>query len=268
MLLRHAALVGVFALVALPAGARRAIEPAPLSQRTQAAQASPEAQPVQPGLIRGTVAAAGTGAPIRGAEVRLRRDGVAAPSTEWRWAMTDDLGRYEIAGLPPGRYDVSAAKTGYVTLAYGQRRPAESRRPVDVARGASLERIDFTLPRGGVIVARVTDRFGDPVRGLTVRPYQIGFPGGQRRLEAVAAAPRNVTDDRGEVRLFGLPPGDYYLAVAPAMAAAILAPGEGVTYYPGTLIAAEAQPIRLGLGEEIAVTFPIARARPSRISGT
>lgn len=268
MLLRHAALVGVVALVTLPAGARQTIEAARLSQLTQATPAAQATQATQSALIRGTVTAAGTGAPIRGAEVRVRPAGVAAPSTDWRWAVTDEFGQYEIAGVPPGRYDVSAAKTGYVTLAYGQRRPAESGRPVDVTRGASLGRIDFTLPRGGILVARVTDRFGDPVRGLTVRPYQIGFPGGQRRLEAVAASPRNVTDDRGEVRLFGLPPGDYYLAAAPAMASAILASGEGVTYYPGTLIAAEAQPIRLGLGEEIAVTFPIVRARPSHISGT
>ena len=57
----------------------------------------------------------------------------------------------------------AASKAGFVTLQYGQRRPYESGTPVTVTDGQSLDKIDFALPQGSVIVTRVTDEFGEPL---------------------------------------------------------------------------------------------------------
>ena len=65
--------------------------------------------------------------------------------------MTDDEGRYELKELPAGRYSVSASKGGYVSLQFGQRRPFEQGQPLQLADGQTLEKVDFVLPKGGVI---------------------------------------------------------------------------------------------------------------------
>ena len=61
--------------------------------------------------ISGLVTTADTGAPIRGAEVRLSIDGRFS-----RLATTDDEGRYEMRNLPAGTYKLIVSKSGFITL--------------------------------------------------------------------------------------------------------------------------------------------------------
>src|SRR5688572_9786505 len=202
------------------------------------------ATPAGTGIIRGVVTAGDTAKPLRGVDVRI--EGGALPRFEPRWARTDAQGRYEVTGLGAGRYNLSAAKVGYITLEYGQRRPAESGRPVEVSESTPAK-ADFSLPRAGVIVARVTDRFGDPLRGVAVRAYQYRFTAGERRLQGISAGPGagpSVTDDRGEQRIFGLPPGEYIVAASPGLGGASVR-GDADTYHPGTARVEEALPVRL-----------------------
>jgi hypothetical protein len=231
------------------------------AQETAARSASASAEAT--GIIRGTITAADTGKPIRGADLRV--EGGNTPRFEPRWVRTDEYGRYEIKELAAGRYTLTASKVGYLTLGYGQRRSGEGGRPVDVSGAVPLEKIDFALPRGSVIVARVTDHFGDPLRGVSVRAYQYRFQAGERRLQQVSTG-FSVTDDRGEQRVFGLPPGDYYLAATPNLTPTSPR-SDAETYYPGTVRIEEAQPIQVEIGEEAYVTFPMASAKPARLSG-
>lgn len=232
---------------------------------TAAGVQAQDAQPAPPagkGVIRGVVTAADSGRPIRGANVRVAgSNGLAEP----RWARTDEQGRYEVRSLTADRYTLTASKVRYLAVAYGQRRPGESGRPIDVSATASVDGINFALPRGGVIVARVTDSFGDPLRGVLVRPLVARFTNGARQLVQAPGVAGSTTDDRGEVRLPGLPPGDYYLGTDPN------SPRDGLhnaqTFHPGTALVAEARPVTLGLGGEIFATFPLVRARPARLSG-
>src|SRR5688500_1481389 len=83
------------------------------------------------GVIRGVVRAADTGDVLRGADLRVT--GGSIPSTAPRLVTTDVNGAYEITELAPGQYTLSATKAGYVRLSYGQTRPAEVGRPVEVA---------------------------------------------------------------------------------------------------------------------------------------
>ena len=222
--------------------------------------------------IRGRVAMPETGAPLRRAEVML-----IAPEVGIRRVVTTDTqGRYEFADLPEGRYTVSASKGGFVTLQFGQRRPFEPGHPVTVADGQTLEQVDFALPRGSAIAGRVTDEFGEPITGVQVQVQRYTYlPGGQRRL-TFAGAPGS-TDDRGEFRVFGLMPGEYIVSTV-ARSGFNFQQGTGgandsfegyaPTYYPGTPSPAEAQPVVVGLGQEVTLNMSLMAARMARISGT
>ncbi|HZM94008.1 MAG TPA: carboxypeptidase-like regulatory domain-containing protein, partial [Vicinamibacterales bacterium] len=108
--------------------------------------------------VRGRVVATSTGSPLRRAQITLF--GLEGQNTVRRTATTDGEGRYEFKELPAGRYNLTAGKAGYVSLQYGQKRPFEAGTPLTIANGENVERIDFSLPRGGVIAVRVTDDFG------------------------------------------------------------------------------------------------------------
>jgi len=210
------------------------------------------------------------GQPLRRARVMLLSNEINVR----RYATTDDDGRYDFAELPDGRFTVTASKGGYVSLQYGQRRPFEPGRPLAVSGGQTLEKVDIRLPRGSVISGRITDQFGEPLTGANVEAqrYQFG-PDGVRTLNGVGPFARS--DDRGEFRVYGLMPGEYVIS------AFLASPGNirqgttpdateefATTFYPGTPNPAEAQPVAVGLGEEMSITLALRASRMSRVSGT
>jgi len=222
--------------------------------------------------IGGVVTAADGGAPIRGAEIVLR-GGTASPNARPPSTISDAEGRYEIRGLSPGSYTITASKTGYVALAYGQTRPRQQGRTIQLAASEIARNVDIALPRGAVIVVRVADLYGDPAPGYRVIAYQPAFTGGTRTLTPVGQGPGLMfsTDDRGEFRLSGLAPGEYIVGATPAGANATIANPRGrdpQTFYPGTVVEADAQPVFVGLGEEVSIAFQMAAGvRSARISG-
>ena len=118
-----------------------------------------------------------------------------------------------------------------------------------------------------MISGRIYDASGESVAGLQVRVYRTRMEGGSRRLKAVGAA--DLTDDTGAFRVYGLPPGDYYVAASLRVAPidSIVETTYAPTYFPGTGDLAEAQRIKLGMGTEATATFPLLPVRRTRISG-
>jgi protocatechuate 3,4-dioxygenase beta subunit len=228
--------------------------------------------PTGTGRIRGRIVAAPTGTPLRRAQVTL-----GVPAAAGRSTVTDNDGRFEFAQLPAGRYAVVASKTGFVTLQHGQRRPTDATDFIVLADGERRDDVTLALPQGGVIAVRVTDDLGDPLPGaqVQVQRYQYG-PDGQRRLNSVyvlGGIGPSATDDRGEVRMFGLPPGDYLVSAMlrnPVLPIPDPAVNEGfaVTYHPGTINPADAQTVSVSLAEEARIEFAMSSARLARVSGT
>lgn len=222
--------------------------------------------------ITGRVVSADTGTPIRRAQIRITSPDVRVN----RDAVTDSDGRFEILSLPASRYRLYVNKAGYVALEYGQARPFEAGKPLDIAAGQSLEKIDFSLPRGSVITGRITDEFGDPVTDVQVQAMRYQFVNGQRQLTNAGRV--STTDDIGQFRIFGLMPGDYIVQASmrtnpnAAMTSADVAEapsGYPGTYYPGVADVAQAQAVTVALGQELSsVAFPLVPARLSRITGT
>ena len=167
------------------------------------ARDQPPAPRAGTGVIRGRVVRADTGEPLRRVQVRVDewstgdRGGPAS-------TMTDAEGRYELTQLPAGRYQLKATRGGYVEVAYGQRRPFERGRPVELGEGAVLQNIDFALPPGAVVTGRVVDEIGEAVASVSVslerRRYVDGarrLVGGERRFHG---RPRGVQDLRRAAR--------------------------------------------------------------------
>ena len=220
--------------------------------------------------ISGRVAAADTGTPIRRARIAISSREVQFN----RSATTDSEGRYTLEGLPPGRYRLFVSKAGFVTLEYGQARPFETGRPLDISTGQVLEKVDFSLPRGSAITGHITDEFGDPVADVQVQALRYQYANGERQL--VMEGRTAQTDDLGAYRIFGLMPGDYVVRasvrpnVPPAFRNSVTErTGYPGTYYPGVTDVTQAQTVTTLLGQEAgSIGFPLLPARLSRISGT
>ena len=193
--------------------------------------------------MRGMIVAADNGSPIRRAQVRV----TSPDAREGRVATTDAQGRFEIKELPAGRYTMTASKGGFVSLQYGQRRPSESGTPIELGDGQTMDKLAIALPRGSVLGGRITDEFGEPVANASVSAWRYGYRGRRAAHDAGAGrTSRDTTDDQGHFRLFGLPPGDYYVsATLRSGGPEVTDPmgelsGYAATYFPGTPNVAEA----------------------------
>lgn len=216
--------------------------------------------------IRGRVFAADTGTPLRSARVRI----FAPELREERTTSTDSEGRYQFAELASGRYYVGAGKGGYVTLSYGERLPFQPGKPLQLLDGATLEKVDFALARGGVITGRVVDEYGDPAADITVGPQLYRFINGRKQL--MPAGRFAETNDIGEFRIFGLPPGQYYVVATPQGGRAGDSDernGYAPTFYPDTSDVAQAQRVSVGVGQtRNDVNITLSDTRIARIIGS
>jgi protocatechuate 3,4-dioxygenase beta subunit len=219
-------------------------------------------QPVKSGtaVIRGRVVANDTGTAIRRAQVRLSGGDAGVKS-----ALTDANGRYEFKDLPAGRVTLNVSKGGFVSMQYGQTRPFEPGRPIELSEGQRLDKVDIALPRGSVVSGRVVDEFGEPVTDAMVTAMRMSYANGRKRL--VPAGRIGQTNDLGQFRIYGLPPGDYYISAtyrdlasfaldigavsAGSGSGSMPSSGYAPTYFPGTASATDAQRVSVGVGQEM-----------------
>ena len=165
--------------------------------------------------ISGTVFVAGDAkAPARRVRVTLTNVARTSPG---QTTTTDDGGAFTFRGLTAGRYEVQAFKNAYLRSSYGASRPDRAGTPVVVKDGETVTNLVMTIVRGGVITGVVRDISGRPVPGLNVRVLKLGYNAvtGERTLGAPGTASAAATDDRGEYRAYGLPPGGYLVVVVP-----------------------------------------------------
>jgi hypothetical protein len=130
---------------------------------------------------------------------------------------TDNNGAFAFHGVPSGRFEVQAVRTGYLRGSYGASRPERAGTPIVVKDGEAIANINVTIARGGVIAGAVRDPRGRPVSGVSVRVLRFGFNAlsGERTLGAPSGGSTATTDDRGEYRAYGLPPGSYLALATP-----------------------------------------------------
>ncbi len=215
---------------------------------------------VEKGTIEGLVVSARTGEPLRKAGVSLRQ----VQGREPRYATsTDASGHFIQRDIEPGRYRLWVERNGYVRQEYGQRAANRPGTILTLQPGQYLRDIVLRLIPTGAITGRVYDEAGELIEGSRIRALRQSYERNQRQFVQAATG---VTNDRGEYRLYGLPPGHYYVSATymPALArevggataaqpaaGPILEEGYALTYYPGTNDPGRAAPIALGPGEEV-----------------
>jgi hypothetical protein len=188
-------------------------------------------------------------------------------------ATTDDRGVYRFSTLRPGEYAVSVpssvdaeSATRTIALASGQEQSGVDFR---VARARPLP----SAPHGAVITGRVTDERGNPLAATVQALTRNAVTGDLVPANAARPTPAH-SDEHGVYRIYGLPPGKYYVGVTHGMVGAGTAGhetteadvqqaraggagpvGQGPLtvyapmFHPGATALAEALPIEVGDGE-------------------
>jgi Carboxypeptidase regulatory-like domain len=172
-------------------------------------------KPVESCTVSGRVVSASDGTPVKSALVGLVKEG--SKSRQKFGDYTDAEGKFEIKGIAPGRYRFSASHTGYLSQQFQSKDVAKPGAMLTLTAGQEVTGVLFRLTRAAVVTGRIVDANGEPMVGVSVsvlrKPTADEMedgPASSRKPEVISesAAP---TDDRGEYRIFGLRPGDYYI---------------------------------------------------------
>jgi hypothetical protein len=191
-----------------------------------------------------------------------------------RAAVSDSAGRFVIRDVPPGTYTVTAEREGYFggTVNNASNTAATSTAVVTAGGNAS---VSISMIAGATISGRVVID-GAPQVGANVQAFSITYQNGYQVLQQAVS---RTTDDRGEYRLFFLPPGEYLVAASPrqvgrpsivtAGAASVPSPSQLVrTFYPGTADSASALALRTRGSEEIpGIDIAIRTEKTYKVSG-
>ena len=204
-------------------------------------------------VIEGVVIQAGTGEPIPGTRIILSGSGPAREMT------TDERGRFAIAGVSQGHYNVSAQREGYLAARIDGKCQLSVSTPVNVDERQPIAHVTLTLAMGGVISGRVLDPAGRPLPNTSV---EVLTPNScERRTSG--------TNDRGEFRFAGLAPGQYVVAASqPTRPNASVRDTYVRTYYPGTIESNRAVPVTVTFGSEVpGIDFTIQTSIVVSVSG-
>jgi hypothetical protein len=214
------------------------------NQQDTSAQAKTDSQSAAAptGKISGHVYRADNGEPLAKAIVTLLVD-TYSPDLMTR---TESDGSYSFTNIDHGKYAVSASRTGFITGAH--------RSSILLENGKKLDNIDIRLQQASVISGRVTDPDGDPVEGVEIFAVYPSYSEGGRVLEADRG--EAYTNDKGEYRLSGLEPGNYFVRVGGSgkNTGAIVKEGTWAyrtSYYPGLPQMDGAESIAVKAGAEV-----------------
>ena len=197
---------------------------------------------------------------------------------------------FEIKQIEAGRYNFYAAHIGYLEQRYQAKGTERGGGAVlSLLPEQVVNDVVFRLVRAGVITGRVVDDSGEPMVGITVSVLRQ--PTQEEREDAGTRAKnlemRSIsmgqTDDRGEYRIFGLKPGEYYIKASEAgglpfsngmmerghMERLVRELGSQFAplYYPGVTQLDQAQAVQLQAGEEMQADFAMRRIKLVEVSG-
>ncbi len=268
-----AAVVALFVSVLLagaqtppPAAAQGQARPGATTQLPGGSRAPASTQVQGTGRITGRVIST-EGRPLRGAQIYTMSATLRRSSS----TRTDADGRFEVKNLSPAEFTVMASKPGYVGMYYGAKRGGGAAgKPVRLADGQTVEKIDFQLPRACAITGRVLDEYGEPAGEAGIEPMKAVVIGGRRRLMTIDFG--NQTDDLGQFRVFGLDPGDYFVRATlrgPYGAVSEDRSAYPPTFYPGVTVLADALRVACRAGQETpGVQMALSKVATASVSGT
>jgi hypothetical protein len=148
------------------------------------------------------------GEPVRRAFVEL-----SYSRRMWRQVVvTGTDGRFSFVNVPAGAYDLAATRPPFLPARYGATIPGGKGIALVLADAARVTDTRLTLLHGAVIAGRVSDERGEVSAGVVVRLLRRNAGGNGTAFERLDSS--TSTNDRGEYRIFGLPPGEYLVTAA------------------------------------------------------
>jgi hypothetical protein len=213
------------------------------------------------------------GATPMGAPAQIAIISSSAECANPRQATTDTMGRFSFAGVAPGAYKLHGRRTGFIGEAIRAVSPEVVTQTVSVAAGQAVSDVSLFFIRGGVISGTIRDTNGNTIPSMTVQAVARSspFPG--------APLSSGQTDDRGQYRLFGLPPGEFQVVVRPIVPIARRAPVNfsttaasepmpaspyAITFHPSETDKEQAKVIELREGEEALRVDILLRPAPGQ----
>jgi hypothetical protein len=188
-----------------------------LATAAQTAPLADKAGEKQPALctVSGQVLTAVEGSPLKSSRVALVQEGAGSHPQGFA-ADTDSDGRFEIKKVVPGQYRFMVSHAGYVSQQY-KSKGMGSGAVLTLTPGQEVSDGLFRLVRAAVVTGRVVDESGDPMARVTVTALRKLTAeekedwGPQASKQQMTGSSAAMTDDRGEYRIFGLKPGEYYV---------------------------------------------------------
>jgi len=237
--------------------------------------------------LEGTVVDVKSGKVISNAVVEVT--GVAMDGRVLSYSTkTATDGRFSIFGLAPGGgYQIiSTRPDSYLPAHYGQPSPFEPGRPITLIAGEHIQGLEIRMTPTSEVLGRITYHDGRLARHVRVDVLKPSHGRSNAGLEAKLLMSTQ-TNDRGEYRLKGLPPGQYYVRAIPSTNALFAGPavwdmgrlrrdlptrveteGYPPTYFPGTTFLEDARRVDLPAGTSLSgIDILAIRVRPRRVSG-
>ena len=228
------------------------VSPMLIVRAQQQVPANPQSR--QPtGILYGVVLREGSSDPIRDAQISVESNAVNS-ETQFK-ATTDRDGRFTIEGLPQGQYPVTAHREGYFAPDANNPGSVLSRTTATVTAQQTTE-VKLTMVPAGAISGLIVAPDGKPVADALVEVMRVVYRGAGRALQTLG---QSRADDRGEYRLFNLPPDNYLVAAAPRSAAGGLGIVSGTplseilvrTFYPNVYESSNAAPVAILPGDDL-----------------
>jgi Carboxypeptidase regulatory-like domain len=246
-----------------------------------------EQHPAPPCVVSGRVVTAAEGNPLKSVWVSLVASDMESRTRPYA-TTTDSEGHFLLKDIVPGRYRFFATRAGFVDQPYQARGNGQGAL-LSLKSGETVSDVLFRMTVSGVITGRVTNEEGEAM--VRIKVVALRGPSEEemdedeaqltsrtRQLRAVSSAQ---TDDRGQYRIFGLKPGEYYIKATDAFepdrnvsavpesywVQASLGSEYGTAYYPGVPQASQAQVILVKPGDEAQADVFMQRARTAEIAG-
>ena len=195
---------------------------------------------------------------------------------------TGDDGRFEFRGIPLGKYELSAARRGYLTQSYQQH--DEFSTAIAVGPDRVSDDLLFHLTPQAVFYGTVNDEAGEAIRRAQVRLYEDRERDGIRSTQQRQTV---ITDDRGMYEVANIPPGNYFLSASaqpwyagpangqhspigfnntqPVAVNSALDVAYPLTFYPNAINSDDAIPIPIRGGERIEANMTLNAQHAMRL---
>jgi hypothetical protein len=184
--------------------------------------------------------------PLRNARVEL--SGASSSRVE----RTDLNGRFQFSNLPGGEYRLTVTSDGFLRQEFPKK--------IVLGRGQPAPDVVFQLEPAPTAAGWVLDVYGQPIPNIMVEALRRSYD--VRGNPRLARAATDLTDDRGEYRIFWLDTGEYFFYASsplPDGKETEPVPPVAATYYPGVTAPEDAKALRLDIGREVRVDFRLRR---------